>query len=48
MKKIFRFLIPLLLVAAIICSLVWYAFVYDRNFIRDLLISSARTPSSRR
>ena len=43
MKKIFRTLIPLLLVFAIIGSLVWYAFVYDRNFIRDLLISSART-----
>ena len=43
MKKIFRTLIPLLLVVAIIGSLVWYAFVYDRNFIRDLLISSART-----
>ena len=43
MKKIFRTLIPLLLVIAIIGSLVWYAFVYDRNFVRDLLISSART-----
>ena len=42
MKKLFRILIPLLLVAAIVTSLVWYAFVYDRGFIRDLLLNSAR------
>ena len=43
MKKFFRFLIPLLLVITIVGSLVWYAFVYDRSFVRDMLISSART-----
>ena len=43
MKKIFRILIPLILALAIVFSLVWYIFVYDRSFVRDLLISSART-----
>ena len=43
MKKIFRILLPLILIAAILASLVWYIFVYDRSFVRDLLISSART-----
>ena len=46
MKKLFRILVPLLLVAAIISSLVWYICVYDRSFVRDLLISSARTCSN--
>ena len=42
MKKIFKTLIVTLLVIAIISSLVWYIFVYDRSFVRDMLISSAR------
>ena len=43
MKKLFRILLPLILVAAIVASLIWYVFVYDRSFVRDVLISSART-----
>ena len=43
MKKTFKILLTLLLVAAIVASLAWYIFVYDRSFVRDMLISSART-----
>lgn len=46
MKKLFRILLPLILVAAILASLIWYIFVYDRSFVRDFLISSARTCSN--
>lgn len=42
MKKIFRFLVPLLLVIAILFSVMWYLFVYDRDFTRDALLGQAR------
>lgn len=42
MKKILRIVIPVIIALAIVFSLVWYAFVYDRSFIRDVLISGAR------
>ena len=42
MKKILRFLIPLLLVISIIASIGWYLFVYDRDFTRDMLLGQAR------
>ncbi len=42
MKKFFRVTIPLLLAVAVIGSLVWYLFVYDREFTRDALLSGAR------
>ena len=42
MKKTFRFLVPLLLLLAIIASIGWYLFVYDRDFTRDVLLSQAR------
>ena len=42
MKKFFQFLISLLLVVAIIASIGWYLFVYDRDFTRDMLLSQAR------
>ena len=42
MKKFFQFLISLLLVAAIIASIGWYLFVYDRDFTRDMLLGQAR------
>ena len=42
MKKIIRFLVPLLLIAAIIASIGWYLFVYDRDFTRDMLLQQAR------
>ena len=41
MKKTFRILTSLLLVVVLIASLGWYAFVYDRNFVRDILQKAA-------
>lgn len=42
MKKFLRFLVPLILVLAIIVSCCWYLFVYDRAFTRDTLLNQAR------
>ncbi len=42
MKKIFQFIISILLVLAIVASIGWYLFVYDRDFTRDFLLSQAR------
>ena len=35
-------LLPIFLVLLILASLVWYGFVYDRDFTRDMLLHSAR------
>lgn len=42
MKKFIRFLVSLVLAVAIIASIGWYLFVYDRDFTRDFLLSQAR------
>ena len=42
MKKSIRILIPLLLIIAIVGCSVWYLFVYDREFTRDMLLNFAR------
>lgn len=42
MKKVFRFLVPLLLGILIIASIFWYLFIYDRAFTRDSLLGQAR------
>lgn len=42
MKKFIRFLVSLILAVAIIASIGWYLFVYDRDFTRDALLSQAR------
>lgn len=42
MKKALKFLVPLLLGALIIASIVWYLFIYDRAFTRDSLLTQAR------
>jgi len=42
MRKFLKFLVPLVLGAAIAASIVWYLFVYDRDFTRDTLLSQAR------
>lgn len=42
MKKLFKIIVPLVLVIAIIASIGWYLFVYDRNFTRDMLLQQAR------
>ena len=43
MKKIMKRIIPLLLVVALIASLCWYIFVYDRDTVRDFLLAQARS-----
>ena len=42
MKKVLRILLPILLVMVIIAGSVWYLFVYDRAFTRDVLLGCAR------
>ena len=42
MKKIVKWILPLLLICALIASAVWYMFVYDRDTVQDFLISRAR------
>ena len=42
MKKFLHFLVPVLLIALILVSCVWYLFVYDRSFTRDMLLQQAR------
>ena len=42
MKKAIRFVVSLVLAIAIIGSIGWYLFVYDRDFTRDGLLSQAR------
>lgn len=42
MKKVFKFLIPIILAAAIVLCLIWYLFVYDRAFTRDVMLYGAR------
>lgn len=42
MKKIMKWLIPLLLIVALIASMCWYLFVYDREIVRDFLMAQAR------
>lgn len=46
MKKFMKKLIPILLVILIVASLVWYCFVFDRNFTRDILLAQARVFST--
>ena len=38
-------LLPVILVLVILASLVWYCFVYDRDFTRDMLLQQARQQS---
>ncbi len=42
MKKTFRIIMPILLILLILASIVWYLFVYDRQFTRDTLLGQAR------
>lgn len=42
MKKTMRLLLPILLAVAILFCLIWYFFIYDRAFARDVLLSCAR------
>ena len=42
MKKVFKVILPILLVIAIVLCLIWYLFVYDRAFTRDMMLYGAR------
>ena len=41
MKKTLKFLVPLALGLLIIASIIWYLFIYDRDFTRDTLLQQA-------
>lgn len=43
MKKALRLIVPLLLVAAVLVSMVWYLLIYDREFTKDMILWGART-----
>ena len=42
MKKILKIILPIVLALAVILCSVWYLFIYDRAFTRDMLLSCAR------
>lgn len=42
MKKVLKVIVPILLALLIIASVVWYCFVYDQNFTRDMMLKQAR------
>lgn len=42
MKKAAKLLIPFMLGLLILASIVWYLFIYDRAFTRDVLLNQAR------
>ena len=42
MKKLFKIIIPIILVLLILASIGWYLFIYDRDFTRDMLLQGAR------
>ena len=42
MNRALKRILPILLAIVIICSCVWYLFVYDRGFTRDFLLNQAR------
>lgn len=47
MKKALRIIIPIVLSISVVFSLIWYLFVYDRDFTRDTLLSFARYSESK-
>ena len=47
MKKSLKIIVPIILVLIIIASLLWYCFVYDRDFTRDMLLNQARNQSTK-
>lgn len=42
MKKTLKFLVPIAMGVLIFASIIWYLFVYDRDFTRDTLLDQAR------
>lgn len=47
MRKILRFVVPLLLAVLVVASIFWYLFIYDRAFTRDILLKEARLNDAR-
>ena len=47
MNKSLKRILPILILLMILASIVWYLFIYDRDFTRDLLMSQARFFESR-
>ena len=46
MKKTLRIILPIILTLTIILCTVWYLFVYDQQFTRDMLLTFARQSES--
>ena len=42
MKRTIKRFLPIILSLVIICSIIWYLFSYDRGFMQDILLGSAR------
>ena len=42
MKRTWKRILPILLAIAVICSIAWYLFIYDREFTQNLLLKHAR------
>ena len=42
MKRTFKRILPILFAIVTICSIIWYLFVYDRSFTRDMMLYGAR------
>ena len=42
MKRTFKRFLPILLAIVTICSIIWYLFIYDRGFTRDMMLQGAR------
>ena len=47
MKHYLKRILPILLAIVVILSIIWYLFIYDRDFTRDMLIDSVRFFESR-
>lgn len=47
MKKTVKIILPIVLVLVTLLCTIWYLFVYDREFTRDMLLSCARYSESR-
>lgn len=46
MKKALKIILPIVLAIVIVACTIWYLFVYDRTFTRDMLLSCARYSES--
>lgn len=42
MKRTLKRLLPIFLSLVVICSIIWYLFIYDRGIMQDILLGSAR------